>query len=189
MVNRLRHESCRSETAGCCWAGRREQEMFAEAGAASARWCSGSTWLTLNRLNPGDVVLVLGFDLVRLHLNVMCASGGMDSSVSALQGPRGPKGNAGIAGPPGAPGVPGIGIQGPAGPPGAPGRFPATEHCSYVTGQCVSYGKWTAHTLYAFGDVACPRNYYVKATAYVGCNLRGRGAGQDVQRRLTCCLL
>jgi len=106
-----------------------------------------------------------------------------------VQGPRGPKGNAGNAGPPGAPGVPGIGIQGPAGPPGAPGRFPATEHCSYVTGQCVSYNHWTAHTLYGFGDVSCPRNYYVKATAYVGCNLRGRGAGQDVQRRLTCCLL
>ena len=106
-----------------------------------------------------------------------------------VQGPRGPKGNAGNAGPPGAPGVPGIGIQGPAGPPGAPGRFPATEHCSYVTGQCVSYDHWTPHTLFAYGDVACPRNYYVKATAYVGCNLRGRGAGQDVQRRLTCCLL
>ena len=106
-----------------------------------------------------------------------------------VQGPRGPKGNAGNAGPPGAPGVPGIGIQGPAGPPGAPGRFPATEHCSYVTGQCVSYDHWTPHTLYAYGDVSCPRNYYVKATAYVGCNLRGRGAGQDVQRRITCCLL
>jgi hypothetical protein len=106
-----------------------------------------------------------------------------------VQGPRGPKGNAGNAGPPGAPGVPGIGIQGPAGPPGAPGRFPATEHCSYVTGQCVSYSNWRAHTLYAFGDVSCPRNYYIKATAYVGCNLRGTGAGQDVQRRITCCLL
>jgi len=106
-----------------------------------------------------------------------------------VQGPRGPKGNAGNAGPPGAPGVPGIGIQGPAGPPGAPGRFPATEHCSYVTGQCVSYDHWTPHTLYAYGDVSCPRNYYVKATAYVGCNLRGRGSGRDVQRRLTCCLL
>ena len=33
--------------------------------------------LTFSRLQPGDAVLVLGFDLIRLHLHVICASGGM----------------------------------------------------------------------------------------------------------------
>ncbi|EKX41027.1 collagen type protein [Guillardia theta CCMP2712] len=105
-----------------------------------------------------------------------------------VQGPEGPRGNPGLPGPPGAPGVPGIGIQGPAGPPGPPGRFPATEHCSYVTGECVINGNDIFHAMRETGDVSCPRNYYVKGVDYIKCN-NGAEYHNTLQLRLTCCLL